>query len=72
MERHGRDIILDRSRVTAIDAAGISALVSLQAAGAHLQVWIPVFEISESECREETMGLEAQIGLDLMRRPESA
>jgi hypothetical protein len=33
---------------------------------------VKVFEISESKCREETMGLEAQIGLELMRRPESA
>jgi anti-anti-sigma factor len=87
MQRHGRDIILDLSGVTAIDAAGIGALVSLQAAGAYLRLLGPslavrqvlrlasldsVFETSESECREETMGLEAQIGLELMRQPESA
>jgi anti-anti-sigma factor len=87
IQQHGRDIILDLSGVTAIDAAGIGTLVSLQAAGTYLRLVGPslavrqvlrltsldsVFEISESECREETMGLEPQIGLELVLRPESA
>ena len=75
IQHRGRDIILDLSGVTAIDAAGIGALVSLQAAGTYLRLLGPslalrqvlrltsldsVFEISESECKEETMGLEPQ------------
>ena len=80
IQLHGRHINLDLSGVTAIDAAGIGALVSLQAAGNYLRLIGPslavrqvlsltslhsVFEISESECREETMGLEPQIGSEL-------
>jgi ABC-type transporter Mla MlaB component len=38
VQQHGRDIILDLSGVTAIDAAGIGALVSLQAAGSYLRL----------------------------------
>jgi len=86
VQQHGRDIILDLSGVTAIDAAGIGALVSLQAAGSYLRLVGPslvvrqilrltsldsVFEISELECRKETMGQEPQIGSELMLRPES-
>ena len=78
---------MDLSGVTAIDAAGIGALVSLQAAGTYLRLVRPsmavrqvlrlttldsIFEISESECTEETMGLAPQIGLELTLRPESA
>ena len=66
--RHKRDIILvDLSGVTAIDAAGIGALISLRAAGTYLRLVDPsetvrqvlrltnlhsVFDISESECRK--------------------
>jgi anti-anti-sigma factor len=79
IQQHGRDITLDLSGVTAIDAAGIGALVSLQAAGTYLRLVGPslavrqvlrltgldsVFEISESECREETTGLETIQGVD--------
>ena len=69
---HRREvIILDLSGITAIDAAGIGALVSLQAAGTYLRLVDPsetvrqvlrltnlhsVFDISESECRKR--GLE--------------
>ena len=75
IQQHGRDIILDLSGVTAMDAAGIGALVSLQAGGTYLKLVGPslavrqvlsltsldsVFEISESECSEETVGLELQ------------
>jgi anti-anti-sigma factor len=71
IQRRGRDIILDLSGVTALDAAGIGALVSLQAAGTYLRLVGPslvvrqvlkltsldsVFEISESECCEEPAG----------------
>src|SRR5258708_34734773 len=64
MQQHPQDIILDLSGVTAIDAAGIGALVSLLAAGIYLRVVAPssavcqvlrltgpdsVFEMAESE-----------------------
>ena len=67
-QQNGRDIILDLSSVTAIDAAGIGALVSLQAAGIYVRLVSPsfavyrilrligldsVFEISEPECSKE-------------------
>ena len=75
IQQHGRDIILDLSGVTEIDPAGIGALVSLQASGTYLRLVGPslavrqalrltsldsLFEISESERREEVMGLEPQ------------
>lgn len=41
VQHHGRDIVLDLSGVTAIDAAGIGALVSLQAAGIYLKLMNP-------------------------------
>jgi anti-anti-sigma factor len=63
---HRREIIIvDLSGVTAIDAAGIGALISLRAAGSYLRLVNPsetvrqvlrltnldsVFDISESEC----------------------
>ena len=62
IHQDGPDIILDLSGVTAIDGAGIGALVSLQAAGTYLRLAGPslavhqelrltnldsVFEISE-------------------------
>jgi anti-anti-sigma factor len=65
---HRRDIILvDLGGVTAIDAAGLGALISLRAAGSYLRLVDPsetvrrvltltnlhsVFGISESECRK--------------------
>jgi len=67
IQQHPRDIILDLNGVTAIDAAGIGALVSLLAAGIYLRV-VPssavrqvlrltgldsVFEMSESEFSEK-------------------
>ena len=39
--RHGRAIAIDLSGVTAIDAAGIGALVALQAAGVYLTLVNP-------------------------------
>jgi anti-anti-sigma factor len=41
VSRHGRDIIVDLSGVTAIDAAGIGALVSLQATRTRLRLVDP-------------------------------
>jgi len=63
VQHHGRTVALDLSLVEAIDAAGIGALVSLQAAGIYLKLVNPpavvkdvlrvtkldsVFEISET------------------------
>ena len=42
-----RDIILDLSGVDAIDAAGIGALVSLQAAGVYLRLMNPTQQVRE-------------------------
>jgi anti-anti-sigma factor len=44
---HGRDVVLDLAGVTAIDAAGIGALVSLQAAGIYLKVMNPTEAVRE-------------------------
>jgi len=41
VRNHGRDIVLDLARVTAIDAAGVGALVALQAAGIYLKLMNP-------------------------------
>jgi len=65
---HRREIIIvDLSGVTAIDASGIGALISLRAPGTYLRLVDPpetvrqvlrltnlhsVFDISESECRK--------------------
>jgi anti-anti-sigma factor len=67
VRQHGQDIVLDLADVTAIDAAGIGALVSLQAAGIYLTLMNPtvavhsvlrlmgmdsLFEIGEAESIE--------------------
>ena len=41
VHHHGRDVVLDLAGVRAIDAAGIGALVSLQAAGIYLKLMNP-------------------------------
>ncbi len=41
VQRHGQDIVVDLGGVSAIDAAGIGALVSLQAAGIYLKLMNP-------------------------------
>ena len=85
---HMRDVtILDLSGVTAIDAAGIGALVSLRAAGTYLRLVDPsetvrrvlrltnldsVFDISESEWGKETRVPTPRDGWEFMARPESA
>ncbi len=68
VHQHGHAVVLDLSRVSAIDAAGIGALVSLQAAGIYLRLVSPtepvrevlrltgleaVFEIGEAKKGEE-------------------
>ena len=68
VQRYGRSVILDLKKVDAIDAAGIGALLSLQAAGVYLKLLDPtepvreifrltqlesVFEICESESIDE-------------------
>ena len=85
MQQPGRDIILDFSGVTEIDAAGTGALVSLRAAGIYLKLvglslavhhvlrvtsLESLFEMSESECNEQTPG--PRIELELMLRTKTA
>ncbi|MGA7221027.1 MAG: STAS domain-containing protein [Candidatus Sulfotelmatobacter sp.] len=45
--QYGRDIVLDLSEVEAIDAAGIGALISLQAAGLYLRLMNPTKAVRE-------------------------
>ena len=47
VRRHGRDIILDLANVDALDAAGIGAFVSLQAAGIYLTLKDPNVHVRE-------------------------
>jgi anti-anti-sigma factor len=84
---HRRDIIVELGGVTAIDAAGIGALISLRAAGTYLTLADPsetvhrvlrltnlhsIFDISESECGMEKMVSTPRDGGEFMVRPESA
>jgi len=41
VKHHGRNVVLDLGGVSAIDAAGVGALVSLQAAGVYLKLMNP-------------------------------
>ena len=74
VRHHGRDVVLDFGEVSAIDAAGIGALVSLQAAGVYLKLLNPtgpvrdvlrltrleaVFEICEAKIEELLGGVES-------------
>jgi anti-anti-sigma factor len=45
--QRARNVMLDLSRVDAIDAAGIGLLVSLQAAGIYLRLMNPNKQVSE-------------------------
>jgi len=47
LSEHGRTVVLDLRKVDAIDAAGIGALVSLQAAGIYLRLMDPCKEVRE-------------------------
>ena len=68
-QQAGRNIVLDLTQVDPIDAAGMGALVSLQAAGVYLKLMNPkrqvreilkltkldsIFEICESQSIDET------------------
>ena len=71
VQHDGCDVVLDLAGVTAIDAAGIGALVSLQAAGIYLKLMNPtepvravlrltgieaLFEIREAKSIEKLIG----------------
>jgi len=47
MQQEGRKVILDLTQVDAIDAAGIGALLSLQAAGIYLRLVNPTPQVRE-------------------------
>lgn len=46
-QQESRNIVLDLTEVEAIDAAGIGALVSLQAAGIYLKIMNPTLKVRE-------------------------
>jgi anti-anti-sigma regulatory factor len=84
---HRREIIVDLSGVTAIDAAGLGALISLRAAGNYLRLVDPsetvrqvlrltnlhsLFDISESEYRKETVVPTPQDGWEFVLQLEAA
>ena len=69
MQQESRNVVLDLTEVDAIDAAGVGALLSLQAAGVYLKLLNPsrqvreilkvtrlnsIFEIGESQSIAET------------------
>ena len=69
MQQESRNVVLDLTEVDAIDAAGVGALLSLQAAGVYLKLLNPsrqvreilkvtrlnsIFEICESQSVAET------------------
>ena len=75
----GRNVVLDLTQVDAIDAAGIGALVALQAAGVYLKLMNPtrqvreilklanldtIFEICESHGPYPTAGSTSRDGLN--------
>jgi len=47
VRHHGQDVALDLGEVSSIDAAGIGALVSLQAAGVYLKLMNPTAAVRE-------------------------
>jgi anti-anti-sigma factor len=47
LRQEGRNLVLDLTQVEAIDAAGIGALVSLQAAGIYLKLLNPTEQVRE-------------------------
>jgi len=78
LRQEGRSIVLDLTQVDAIDAAGIGALVSLQAAGVYLKLMSPtpqvretlkvtnldsIFEICESYSADEAAVSEQTLGI---------
>jgi anti-anti-sigma factor len=47
VHHHGKNVILDLSGVTSIDAGGIGALIALQSAGIYLQLENPTKTVRE-------------------------
>src|SRR5215813_7614878 len=47
VQQRSRNVVLDLTKVDAIDAAGIGALVSLQAAGVYLKLLNPTQQVRE-------------------------
>jgi anti-anti-sigma factor len=47
VHQEGRDVVLDLALVDAVDAAGIGALLSLQAAGVYLTLMNPTEQVKE-------------------------
>jgi anti-anti-sigma factor len=47
VRHHGRNVVLDLSRVKTMDAAGIGALISLQSAGIYLRLENPTGPVRE-------------------------
>jgi anti-anti-sigma factor len=47
VQQQSRNVVLDLTKVDAIDAAGIGALVSLQAAGVYLKLLNPTQQVRE-------------------------
>jgi len=47
VQQESRNVVLDLTEVDAIDAAGIGALVSLQAAGVYLKLLNPAQQVRE-------------------------
>lgn len=47
VRQRGRNVVLDLGEVDAIDAAGVGALISLQAAGLYLQLMNPTVAVRE-------------------------
>ena len=50
LRHRGRDITVDLAGVDAIDAAGLGALISLQAAGIYLRLLNPIGVVRETLC----------------------
>ena len=48
VRQYGRNVILDLTQVETIDAAGIGALISLQAAGIYLKIMNPTEQVRET------------------------
>ncbi|HKD03548.1 MAG TPA: STAS domain-containing protein [Terriglobales bacterium] len=47
VQHHGKNVILDLSRVEGIDAAGVGALIALRAAGIYLTLRNPSHRVAE-------------------------
>jgi anti-anti-sigma factor len=72
LEQRERKITLDLSRVEAIDAAGIGALVSLQAAGIYLKLLNPTSQVSQTLRLTKLDTIFEICHAPLLREPDSA